>query len=107
MKLYTVEITFSDFGYAVEQYEAKSPEHAVELFFTNAKCLQDYDRKEILSGIKNKHSDKISLLHVGDNLRGVWLFTVDSDFSGIKNEGSVEIYGGRVIQSDPHAPRRV
>ena len=105
-KLYTVFLTFADFTFAVEQYQANSVEDAVKIFFQEAECLQDYNRKELLSVIEKRLKDKSALIHVADGLRGVWLINVGPDFPK-KLKGEQEaIYGGRVIQTDPHAPRR-
>ena len=104
-KLYTVSITFSDFSESVNQYEANSPEEAVELFFKKAECLDGYDRDELVRVIERRLREKSALIHAADGLRGVWLIVTGAEFQDFK--GDLEaIYGGLVIQTDPHGPRR-
>jgi hypothetical protein len=105
MKLYTVEIVFSDFTNAIGQHEADSPGEAVELFFKSAECFEGYDRDKLVSVIQRKVNNKNLLLHVADNLRGVWLIIFGEDFSNFSDDLEA-IYGGFVIQTDPHGPRR-
>lgn len=102
-KLYTVTITFADFTEAIEQYEANSPEEVVELFFQNAKCFVNYDRGKLIEIMKRRIRDRNALGHV-KGPRGVWLINTGAEF--LDFEGDLEaIYGGLVIQTDPHGPR--
>ena len=105
MKLYTVEITFADFTFGVEQYKAESPESALEEFFTNAECLNDYDRKKLIAIVKNRIKNKNALIHVAGNMRGVWIINVGTEDLELPEE--VEpIFGGRIVQTDPDGPMR-
>jgi hypothetical protein len=106
MKLYTVEITFSDFTFGIEQVEADSVEEAVELFFQKAECFENYDRKKILNVVKNRLNNKNALIHVANDMRGVWLINVGAELQDLSDSDQPSIYGGKVIQSDPSAPRR-
>ena len=104
-KFYTVSITFADFTKSVDQYEANSPEEAVELCFQQAGCFEDYNREELVKVIQKRLKDKNALIHAADGLRGVWLIMVGTEFQEF--EGELEaIYGGMVVQTDPHGPRR-
>ncbi len=106
MKLYTIEITFSDFTFGIQQYEANSVEEAVSLFFQKAECFANYDRKKIIDVIKKRLKDGSALVHIANNLRGVWLINVGAELQEITNEEGPVIYGGKIIQTDPQAPRR-
>jgi hypothetical protein len=104
-KLYTVKITFADFTEGVEQYEADSAEEVVELFFQKAECFERYDRSKLLEVMKRRLKEKSALIHVADGIRGVWLVNTGAEFQDF--EGELEaIYGGIVVQTDPHGPRR-
>jgi hypothetical protein len=105
MKLYTVQVTFEDFTFAVEQYEADTPEHAIELFFSKAGCFQDYNREELLNVMRKRIQEKSALIHLGNNLRGIWLINTGTEFLDFPGELQA-IFGGKVIQTDPHGPRR-
>jgi hypothetical protein len=104
-KFYTVSITFSDFTFSIEQCEANSPEEAVELFFKKAECFNDYNRDELVKVMQRRLKEKSALIHAADGLRGVWLIVTGAEFQEF--EGELEaIYGGMVVQTDPHGPRR-
>lgn len=104
-KFYTVIITFADFTESVNQYEANSPEEAVDLFFQKAGCFEDYNRDELVKVMQQRLKNKKALIHTADGLRGVWLIVVGTEFQEF--EGELEaIYGGIVVQTDPHGPRR-
>lgn len=104
-KLYTVKITFSDFTEGIEQYEANSVEEVVRLFFQEAECLKNYDRRFLLNVIESRLKNKSVLIHMADGLRGVWLINTGGEL--LDFDGELEaIYGGIVIQTDPHGPRR-
>ncbi|MFA5127254.1 MAG: hypothetical protein WC465_04650 [Patescibacteria group bacterium] len=103
MKLFTVTTTFSDFTFAVEQYEVNSPEEAVEKHFKEAGCFSDYNRDEIVAIIMKRLEEKNALVHA-KGPRGVWQINTGAEF--LDFEGDLEsIYGGLVIQTDPHGPR--
>lgn len=103
-KLYTIKITFSDFTFAVKQYETDSPEEAVELFFQNAECFDNYDREKLIEIMKKRLKEKSAVIQVKNGLRGVWEINTGTEF--LDFEGDLEaIYGGLVIQTDPHGPR--
>lgn len=102
-KLYTVTITFADFTEAVEQYEANLPEEALELFFQKAECFANYDREGLIEIINRRIKDRNALGHI-KGLRGAWLINTGAEF--LDFEGDLEaIYGGIVVQTDPHGPR--
>lgn len=104
-KLYTVSITFSDFTEGVDQYEANSAEEAVELFFQKAECFENYNRGELVKVMKKRLEDRNALIHVANGLRGVWLINTGAEL--LNFEGELEaIYGGMVVQTDQHGPRR-
>jgi hypothetical protein len=105
MKLYTIEITFEDFALGIEQYEADSPEQAVEMFFSKAECLKDYNRKELLDVMKERLANKSGLMQIAGNMRGMWFINTAGEFLNFPNELQA-IYGGRLIQTDQHAPSR-
>ncbi|PIT90563.1 MAG: hypothetical protein COU22_01425 [Candidatus Komeilibacteria bacterium CG10_big_fil_rev_8_21_14_0_10_41_13] len=104
-KFYTVSITFADFTKSVDQYEANSPEEAVDLCFQQAECFADYNRDMLVKVMQQRLDDKKALIHVADGLKGVWLVVVGTEFQDF--EGELEaIYGGIVVQTDPNGPRR-
>lgn len=106
MKLYTLEITFSDFTYGVEQYESNSVEEAVSLFFKEAECFANYDRNKMVEIMERRLKDGNALIHVANGLRGVWLINTGAELHETLKDELPALYGGRVIQTDPHAPRR-
>ncbi len=106
MKLYTVEITFSDFTFGIEQYESNSVEEVFQLFFEKAECFANYDRSKILEIMKRRLKEGSALIHVANNIRGVWLINAGAELQEITHDDLPAIYGGKVVQTDPHAPRK-
>ncbi|PWB39077.1 MAG: hypothetical protein C3F02_00450 [Parcubacteria group bacterium] len=103
MKLFTVTTTFADFTFAVEQYEVDSPEEAVEKHFKEAGCFSDYNRAELLDIMIKRLKDGSAIIHTKGS-RGVWQINTGTEF--LDFEGELEaIYGGLIIQTDPHGPR--
>lgn len=105
-KFYTVFLTFADFTFGVDQYEADSVEDAVRLFFKNSECLQEYNRNDLCEVIEKRLKEKSALIHLASGLRGVWLLNVGTNFPKDLKEEQEEIYSGKIIQTDPHGPRR-
>lgn len=54
MNLYTILIDFEDRTMGIDQFEAESPNQALEDFILKAESLDNYDRKLLLSIIGNR-----------------------------------------------------
>lgn len=106
MKLYTVQLTFEDFTEGIGQYQANSPERALEIFFEKSECLKDYNREELLDIMKKRIHDNNAIIQVGGNMRGVWFINTGAEFHIFLGELRA-IYGGIIIQTDINAPERL
>lgn len=103
MTLFTVTTTFADFTFAVEQYEADSPEDAIIMHFNKAECFSDYNRDELVSIMTKRLKEGNALIHT-KGPSGVWQINTGAEF--LDFEGDLEaIYGGIVVQTEPHGPR--
>lgn len=98
--LFTVSATFSDFSMAYEQYEADGPAAALIMFLSHAESLNRYE--PALRQLACR-SDGHDLLHVGDGIRGLWIWHLMTPLE----PDDIGMYGGTVIQTDPDAPLRV
>jgi hypothetical protein len=96
--LFTGTATFSDFTFAVEQYDADSPEAAVKRFIETATSLAEYDRSEWFS---DPHA-ALGLVHIGGGLRGAWIWSARVDLT----HDEIALYGGVVVQTDCAGPVR-
>jgi hypothetical protein len=96
MNLYTILISFEDRTVGIDQFEAETPQKALEEFINKAESLEEYDRKKIFSLIINRSRQ--------GNLKGFWIIDLGTDFSDIPELSS--IYGGYIVQTDLMAPKR-
>jgi hypothetical protein len=104
--LFTIQVTFSDFTFAVEQYEADSAEGAVKRFVEHAESLAAYDKSEWLAD----PSGAVELIHIGGGLRGAWTWTprvyLKDDVVAVLKDDDLAVLGGVVIQTDAGGPVR-
>ena len=96
MSLFTVIVDFADRTQAIEQYEVQSPREALERFVREAEALSEHDRKHVMH-LVGRGDER--LIQVAD-LHGVW------NWVPVVEHEMGDIYGGQIIQTDPHAPRR-
>jgi hypothetical protein len=104
MNLYTILISFEDRTVGIDQFEAETPQKALEEFINKAESLEEYDRKKIFSLIINRSRQGNLLMHIAKNLKGFWIIDLGTDFSDIPELSS--IYGGYIVQTDLMAPKR-
>lgn len=100
MNLYTILMNFEDRTTLIEQYESSSEENALFLFIENAKCLNDYNRKELLQILKNR---KNLLIHLS-NIKWFWIMDFWTDLFDSKDFSN--IYWWYIVQTDKDWPIR-
>ena len=93
-KLYTLLINFADHIVGVGQYQAETPERALELFVQENELLEGYDREKLMRAIN-------PLLPIRD-IKGFWIASFSETNIGGENDNPV--LGGHVVQADPEAP---
>jgi len=97
MNLYTVLLAFEDRTNGIDQFEAKSPDQALEEFVLSAKSLDKYDRQSLLFIIRKRSKESNLLIHVAD-LKGIWILNFGTELIDVRELSS--IFGGYIIQSD-------
>jgi hypothetical protein len=95
--LFTVTIMFEDRTFAIEQVEADTPEHALEAAFQQAEALAEHDAEAVADMLRH-HSQLFQVA----KLRGVWNWLQVPQ----ESDATSDIYGGIIVQTDPHAPIR-
>jgi hypothetical protein len=95
---FTVKATFSDFTFAVEQYDTASPDAAIAQFIEHAVAMANYDRAEWLES----SDDRVDLIHVGGGIRGVWIWTPRISLA----HDEIALLGGIVVHTDRAGPQR-
>ena len=101
MNLYTVLLAFEDQTNGIDQFEAKSPDLALEEFVLKAKSLDNYDRQSLLSIIRKRSGESKLLIQVAD-LKGIWILNFGTKLIDVQELSS--IFGGYIIQSDFKSP---
>jgi hypothetical protein len=96
MSLFTVIVDFADRTQGIEQYEAQGPREALERFVREAEALAEHDRRRVMH-LVGKGDER--LIQVADR-HGVWMWLP------VVEHVMGDIYGGHIIQTDPHAPLR-
>jgi hypothetical protein len=96
MPLYTVRIDFEDRTYAIEQFEAESPQQALTGACQRSQALAAYETPAI--SVMTEHA---VIYQVADIL-GVWNWHPVPGHAGI----TADVFGGNIVQTDPNAPKR-
>ncbi len=97
MPLFTVTIVFEDRTFAIEQVEADTAEAALTAACEHAEALAGHDAHAVAQMLQH-HT---RFIQVADR-RGVWnWFQVPHD-----SDGTSDVFGGIIVQTDPHAPTR-
>jgi hypothetical protein len=97
MPFFTVTVVFEDRTFAIEQLEADTAEHALEAACQQAEALAEHDAAAVADMLRH-HSQLFQVA----KLRGVWnWFQVPQ-----QSDATSDIYGGIIVQTDPHAPTR-
>src|SRR5689334_12453660 len=95
MPLFTVTIVFEDRTFAIEQVEADTAEGALTAACEHADALAEHEAKAVAQMLQH-HT---RLVQVAER-RGVW------NWHQVPHEtdATSDVFGGIIVQTDPHAP---
>ena len=97
MPLFTVTVVFEDRTFAIEQVEADTPEQALKSACQQSEALAGHEAGAVAELLQQR----VKLFQVAA-VRGVWnWFPVPH-----ASDATADIFGGIIVQTDPHASIR-